>query len=106
MKTLIVLHLSLKQIEFEKKFPNGIKPIVEKIHSLGMKAGVWMAPISAEVNSVIAKEHPDWLIKDKKGNSILVGCSWSRHYVYDIYNPEVREYVKKLFEFMVVENKL
>jgi alpha-galactosidase len=89
----------------KKKFPNGIKPIVEKIHSLGMKAGVWMAPISAEVNSVIAKEHPDWLIKDKKGNSILVGCSWSRHYVYDIYNPEVREYVKKLFEFMVVENK-
>ena len=89
----------------KKKFHNGIKPLVEKIHSLGMKAGVWMAPISAEVKSDIAKNHPDWLIKDKKGNPILVGCSWSRHYAYDIYNPEVRQYVKKLFEFMVIENK-
>lgn len=88
----------------EKKFPNGIRPLVDKIHSLGMKAGVWMAPVSAEVKSVVAKEHPDWLIKDNKGKPILVGCSWSRHYAYDIYNEEVRQYVKRLLEFMVIEN--
>ena len=88
-----------------KKFPNGMRSVSDKIHEKGMKAGIWMAPVCCETNSEIAKEHPDWLIKDEKGNPMYVGCSWSRHYAYDIYNKEVRKYLKKILKFMVVDNK-
>ena len=50
----------------EKKFPNGLQPIVDKIHSKGFKAGLWLAPFVAETNSKLFKEHPDWIRKDKK----------------------------------------
>lgn len=87
-----------------KKFPHGLKPIVDKIHEKGMKAGVWMAPISCESKSEIAKNHPDWLVKDGNGNPIYAGCNWSKFYGLDIYNKEVQEHIKKILKFMVVDN--
>ncbi len=88
----------------EEKFPNGLKPIVDEIHSYGMKAGVWMAPVACETKSEIAQTHPDWLIKDKNGQPIFAGGNWSKFYGLDIYNPEVREYIKSILRHMVKDN--
>ena len=88
----------------KNKFPNGLKVISDKIHEKGMKAGIWLAPLCAETKSEIAKNHKDWLIKDKNGEPLYVGCGWSRHYAYDIYNKDVQKYIKKIFKFMVVDN--
>ena len=79
----------------EKKFPNGLEPIIEKIHNKGLKAGIWFAPFAAETNSKLFKEHPDWIKKDKKGNPVLAGGNWSRFYTLDFYNKEAMEYVEK-----------
>lgn len=81
----------------KQKFPNGLKPIVDKIHSEGLDAGLWLAPFGAQHDSVIAKEHPNWLIRDKKGKPIPVGANWGGFYALDIYNQEVRDYVKSVF---------
>ena len=78
-----------------KKFPNGLKPIVDKIHSKGYKAGLWLAPFAAETKSKLFKEHKDWIRKDKKGKPIKAGGNWSGFYALDLENPEVIEYVKK-----------
>ena len=77
-----------------KKFPNGLKPIVEKIHSKGYKAGLWLAPFAAETKSKLFQEHPDWIRKDKKGKPIKAGCNWSGFYTLDLDNPEVIDYIK------------
>jgi alpha-galactosidase len=53
-----------------KKFPNGMKNIADSIHSKGLQAGIWLAPFGAQKGSAVAKEHPDWLIKNKKGKPI------------------------------------
>ena len=78
-----------------KKFPNGLKPIVDRIHSKGLKAGLWLAPFAAETKSKVFKEHPDWIRKDKKGKPIKAGCNWSGFYTLDLENPEVIDYIKK-----------
>ena len=78
-----------------KKFPNGLKPIVDQIHSKGLKAGLWLAPFAAETKSKVFKEHPDWIRKDKKGKPIKAGCNWSGFYTLDLENPEVVDYIKK-----------
>ena len=79
----------------QNKFPNGLKPIVDKIHSKGYKAGIWLAPFAAETKSRLFKEHQDWLRKDKKSQPIKAGGNWSGFYALDLENPEVIEYIKK-----------
>ena len=82
-----------------KKFPNGLKPIVDKIHEKGFKAGIWLAPFIAEKNSRTFKEHQDRFIKDKKGNPLQCGGNWSGQYALDLDNPEVIDYIKKSLNF-------
>jgi alpha-galactosidase len=50
------------------KFPNGLKPVFDYIKSLGMKPGLWVSVGSASLNSKVYKEHPEWFVRDKKGN--------------------------------------
>ena len=80
-----------------EKFPHGMKPLVEAIHEKGFTAGLWLAPFGAQRGSKIAKEHPDWLIKDKKGKPISVGANWGGFYALDIYNEDARAYIKSVF---------
>lgn len=43
-----------------KKFPNGLRPVVERVAELGMKFGLWIEPESFELKSELYREHPDW----------------------------------------------
>ena len=83
----------------EKKFPNGMKYIADKIHDKGYKAGIWLAPFSAQVSSQLVKDHPDWLLTFNATGKKMLGCQgWGGAYTLDIYNPEVRAYIKKVFD--------
>ena len=85
------------------KFPNGMKYVADKIHDKGYLAGIWIAPFSAQRVSKVAKEHPDWLIKDENGKPLL-GCQgWGGAYTLDFYHPEAREYIKHFFDVIVNE---
>jgi len=50
------------------KFPNGLKPVFSYIKSLGMKPGLWISVGSASQESKVFKAHPEWFVRDKKGN--------------------------------------
>lgn len=79
------------------KFPNGLKPVADKIHQTGMKAGLWLAPFVCETNSKCFKEHPDWLERDKNGNPVCAGANWSGFYALDLENPAVKKYLSEVF---------
>ena len=79
------------------KFPNGMKPIVEKIHAKGWQAGLWLAPFGAQKGSKLASEHSDWLVKGKNGKPIMVGANWGGFYAIDIDNTDARAYIKNVF---------
>ncbi len=80
------------------KFPNGLKPIVDKIHEQGLKAGLWIAPFSAQFSAQIIKEHPEWLIRDEKGKPVYSGIAWGGFYALDFELPEVRAHIKANFD--------
>jgi len=79
-----------------KKFPEGLKCIVDDIHACGFRAGLWLAPFVCEKESVIYREHPDWLLK-KKGEPWCCGSNWSGFYSLDIDKPEVLDYLGRVF---------
>ena len=80
------------------KFPNGLSPIVKKIHSKGYKAGIWLAPFVAETKSRLFNEHPDWIKKDDKGEPAKAGSNWSGFYCLDLGKKEVLDYIRKCLE--------
>jgi alpha-galactosidase len=85
------------------KFPNGMRYIADAIKAKGYKAGIWLAPFVCESNSKIFEEKKHWILKDKNGELVLSGSNWSRFYALDIYNPEVREYIKSVFSVVIDE---
>ena len=85
------------------KFPNGMKYIADKIHEEGYLAGIWIAPFSAQHNSRLTKEHPDWLLKNKKGKLAKGVFAWGGAYTLDIYNEGAREYMRNFFNVILNE---
>ncbi|MBR1747269.1 MAG: alpha-galactosidase [Clostridia bacterium] len=86
--------LTLKQ----DKYPNGMKPIVDKIHSYGYKAGLWLAPFNAQKSkSMVARDHIDWMVKGPNGKPEIGCIAWGGAYTLDIDIPEAKEYVRKVF---------
>ncbi len=83
----------------KKKFPNGFEGIINKIHSKGYKAGIWLAPFVAEEKSKLFREHKELFKKDKKGNYIKCGGNWSGFYVLDIDNSNAIDYIKNVLTY-------
>ncbi len=87
--------------ENPSKFPEGMKYIADKIHEKGYLAGIWIAPFNVQIKSRTYKEHPDWVIKDKKGRPVLGSLSWGGAYTLDIYNDEARDHIKHFFNVIL-----
>lgn len=82
-----------------RDFPNGMKTVADAVHREGYLAGIWLAPFNVQRGkSRILKEHPDWLIRNPDGKPQLGCVAWGAAYTLDIYNSEVREHLKKVFD--------
>lgn len=80
------------------KFPNGLAPIVDRIHEQGLMAGLWYAPFAAQFKANVIKDHPDWLIRNKHGKPVISGIAWGGFYALDFEKEEVRAYIKAFFD--------
>ena len=54
-----------------KAFPRGLKPLGDAAHKAGMKFVVWFEPERVSLNSRIAKEHKDWVLRAGKGDGLF-----------------------------------
>ncbi|MFC3929002.1 alpha-galactosidase [Streptococcus caprae] len=48
------------QVNMEK-LPNGLTGIVEKVHEMGMRFGLWIEPEMVNKDSQLYRKHPDWI---------------------------------------------
>ncbi len=44
----------------EKKFPEGLDPLISKVKSLGMRFGLWFEPEMVNPDSDLYRSHPEW----------------------------------------------
>lgn len=85
-------------------FPSGMKTLVDKVHSKGYKAGLWLAPFNAQRSSKIAKEHKDWLVKVPGTDKPQLGCiAWGGAYTLDFYNKDAAAYIKGCFDGVLLD---
>lgn len=82
-----------------EKFPGGLKRYAEEVKARGFVPAVWVGPFMVEENAVLAKEHPDWLVKGADGQpaSPLGWRGNHKVYVLDGTHPAVQEHLRNLF---------
>lgn len=83
------------------RFPNGLKPIADRIKEAGFIPGIWLAPFAGETKSALFTEHPDWFISDDEGRPFCTGGNWSAFYALDLYNDEARSYIRHVFDVIL-----
>ena len=54
-------------LEYKEQFPKGMKNIAREIRSRGLKAGIWIAPVIASINSQLYQNHKNWFIEGFEG---------------------------------------
>jgi alpha-galactosidase len=44
------------------RFPDGLTPLIERVHELGMGFGLWVEPEMVSPDSDLYRAHPDWVL--------------------------------------------
>jgi alpha-galactosidase len=84
------------------KFPHGLKPLIDKVHSLGMDFGLWVEPEMVNPDSDLYRKHPDWVLnftgrpRSEGRNQLMLNLA----------RPEVREYVFQFLDKLLNENDI
>ena len=101
-----ILPLRLVQIDdgFEKKigdwysfqpgFPQGVATLAGEIKATGLTAGVWLAPFLVNPRAQLARDHPDFILRNLGGFSVTSGAtseSWI-NFALDLSYPPALEY--------------
>ncbi len=84
------------------KFPHGLKPLIDKVHSLNMDFGLWVEPEMVNPDSELYRKHPDWVL-----NFPGRPRSESRNQlVLNLARPDVRAFVFGFLDKLVSENDI
>jgi alpha-galactosidase len=74
-------------------WPNGLEPLADRVHELGMQFGLWFEPEMVNLDSDLARAHPDWLLHNRSRGLTPSHLSWRTQYVLDLANPDAYEHV-------------
>ncbi len=67
--------------------------LVQAIHRLGMKVIIGMVPNHSANDHVEMSRHPDWFMRDARGNFTREVADWSDVTDFNYDNPEMRRYM-------------
>ena len=83
-------------------WPQGLGPIVDHVRSLGMEFGLWFEPEMVNLDSDVARAHPDWVM----GTPGRMPPSWRSQQVLDIANPDAYAYLLERLDSLVTEYQI
>ena len=72
-----------------RKYPNGLKPLIDHVRGLGLQFGLWVEPEMVNPDSDLYRAHPDWALQ-MAGRPMLVGRN---QLVLDLSRDEVTQYL-------------
>ncbi len=75
------------------KWPGGIEKAVQFIKKNGFVSGLWVGPFMVGRESLLYRDHRDWLLRDRSGQIIDENGS----YILDTSHPEAFEYLRHVF---------
>jgi alpha-galactosidase len=86
----------------KQKFPNGLKPMIDRVHQLGMDFGIWVEPEMVNPDSDLYRKHPEWAMnfpgrpRTEGRNQLLLNLA----------RPDVMEYTYHWLDDLVSNNDI
>jgi alpha-galactosidase len=86
----------------KEKFPNGLKPVIDRVHQLGMDFGIWVEPEMVNPDSDLYRKHPEWAMnfpgrpRTEGRNQLLLNLA----------RPDVMEYTYHWLDELVSNNEI
>jgi alpha-galactosidase len=86
----------------QQKFPHGLKPVIDRVHSLGMDFGIWVEPEMVNPDSDLYRKHPEWAMnfpgrpRTEERNQLLLNLA----------RKDVADYVYSFLDKLVSENDI
>ena len=86
----------------KQKFPNGLKPLIDKVHELKMDFGLWVEPEMVNPDSDLYRAHPDWVLnfpgrpRSEARNQLVLNLA----------RQDVRDYVLGFLDKLLNENDI
>ncbi len=86
----------------KEKFPNGLKPLIDHVNSLGMQFGLWVEPEMVNPDSDLYRAHPDWVVHFA-GRPRTEG----RHQlILNMARDDVKEHIFGVLDRLLSENNI
>jgi alpha-galactosidase len=85
-----------------KKFPRGLKPLIEHVNQLGMDFGLWVEPEMVNPNSDLYRQHPDWAMnfpgrpRSEARNQLVLNMA----------RDDVKEHIFAALDKLLTENNI
>ena len=85
-----------------QKFPHGLKPLIDRVHSLGMDFGLWVEPEMVNPDSDLYRKHPDWAMnfpgrpRTQARNQLVLNLA----------RDDVKDYIFSWLDRLVTENDI
>ncbi len=83
-----------------ERFPSGMKAFADDVHGRGMTAAIWTEPFTVNMDSALAKEHPDWLAKPGFMGKTMMGDD---ELILDITVPEAYTHLRDVYAEVIGE---
>jgi alpha-galactosidase len=86
----------------KKKFPNGLKPLIDQVKALGMDFGLWVEPEMVNPDSDLYRAHPDWAMhfpdrpRSEARNQLILNMA----------REDVKEHIFKVLDDLVTQNDI
>jgi alpha-galactosidase len=86
----------------QQKFPHGLKPLIDKVNSLGMDFGLWVEPEMVNPDSDLYRKHPDWVLnftgrpRTEERNQLVLNLA----------RQDVRDYVYGFLDNLLSHNNI
>src|SRR5579883_665123 len=90
-----------------QKFPNGLKPLIDYVNSLGMDFGLWVEPEMVNPDSDLYRAHPDWVMnfpgrpRSELRNQLVLNLARDdvRDYIFNVLDKLASEYNIRYFKW-------
>lgn len=84
----------------ETVWPDGLTPLSDHVHRLGMQFGLWFEPEMVNPDSDLARAHPEWLLQEH------AELTWRHQFALDLAHPDAAAYVLERVDRVVAENRV
>ncbi|HWL96407.1 MAG TPA: alpha-galactosidase, partial [Nocardioidaceae bacterium] len=86
----------------EHVWPEGLTPLIDHVTGLGMQFGLWVEPEMVNLDSDLARAHPDWVLRARGATP----PSWRHQQVLDLAEPDAYAYVRDRLVQLLRDNDI